>query len=141
MVARPQISRSLAEILQISVNEFLLLIQTHALPWLVLMKKRDVIQKIAEARGEKDVGFPVMDSINIGPVLGLLLVQDVPDVAQFTMARLVEFAPTLADTTLADVIQAELVMVVLELLKAAAEADEARKVRVSFYALKIPHSY
>ncbi|KAK1839602.1 protein kinase rad3 [Colletotrichum chrysophilum] len=130
MVARPQISRSLAEILQISVNEFLLLIQTHALPWLVLMKKRDVIQKIAEARGEKDVGFPVMDSINIGPVLGLLLVQDVPDVAQFTMARLVEFAPTLADTTLADVIQAELVMVVLELLKAAAEADEARKARV-----------
>ncbi|KAI8197901.1 hypothetical protein K4K52_010082 [Colletotrichum sp. SAR 10_76] len=130
MVARPQISRSLAEVLQISVNEFLLLIQTHALPWLVLMKKRDVIQKIAEARGEKDVGFPVMDSINIGPVLGLLLVQDVPDVAQFTMARLVEFAPTLADTTLADVIQAELVMVVLELLKAAAEADEARKARV-----------
>ncbi|KAI8186429.1 hypothetical protein K4K51_010488 [Colletotrichum sp. SAR 10_75] len=130
MVARPQISRSLAEILQISVNEFLLLIQTHALPWLVLMKKRDVIQKIAEARGEKDVGFLVMDSINIGPVLGLLLVQDVPDVAQFTMARLVEFAPTLADTTLADVIQAELVMVVLELLKAAAEADETRKARV-----------
>nr|XP_036588838.1 protein kinase Rad3 (phosphatidylinositol 3) [Colletotrichum truncatum]KAF6800480.1 protein kinase Rad3 (phosphatidylinositol 3) [Colletotrichum truncatum] len=130
MVARPQISRSLAELMQISVNEFLLLIQSHAMPWLVLMKKKDVIQKIAEARGEKDIWVPIIDGANAGGIYALLLVQEVPDIEEFVMSRLSEVSPHMKSSSFVELMQSEVVSIVLELLKAAGEADEARKTRI-----------
>ncbi|OLN85738.1 Protein kinase rad3 [Colletotrichum chlorophyti] len=130
MVARPQISRAVAELLQISVTDFLLLVQSYALPWLVLMKRKDVIQKIAEARREKDIWVPILDSANAGPIIALLLVQDVDNIEQFVMSRLTAVSSHLESFSLVDLMQAEVVIIVLELLKAAGEADEARKPRV-----------
>ncbi|KAK1971971.1 phosphatidylinositol 3 [Colletotrichum sublineola] len=130
MISRPQMTRAIADLLQISVTDFLLLVQTHAMPWLVLMKKKDVIQKIAEARGEKDIWVPILDTANAGPILALLLVQDVRNIEQFVMSRLIEVASHLESFSLVELMQAEVVSIVLELLKAAGEADEARKPRV-----------
>ncbi|GJC97112.1 pephosphatidylinositol 3 [Colletotrichum higginsianum] len=130
MVSRPQMTRAIADLLQISVTDFLLLIQTHAMPWLVLMKKKDVIQKIAEARGEKDVWVPILDTVNAGPILALLLVQDVHNIEQFVMSRLIEVASHLESFSLVELMQAEVVTIVLELLKAVGEADETRKPRI-----------
>ncbi|KAF6838930.1 protein kinase Rad3 (phosphatidylinositol 3) [Colletotrichum plurivorum] len=130
MVSRPQISRMIAELMQISVNEFLLIIQTHALPWLVLMRKKDVIQKIAEARNERDIWAPILDSANIGSVLALLIVQDVPNIEQFVMSRLTSVSSHFELLPMVELMQSELVIIVLELLKTAGEADEARKARV-----------
>ncbi|KAF9871571.1 hypothetical protein CkaCkLH20_10982 [Colletotrichum karsti] len=130
MVSRPQISRSIAEVLQMSVNEFLLLVQSHAIPWLVLMKKKEVIQKIAEARGETDVWVPILDGANAGATIALLLVQDVPNIEEFVMSRLVEASAHIESWSLVELMQGEAVMIVLELLKLAGEADEARKPRI-----------
>ncbi|GKT69679.1 protein kinase Rad3 [Colletotrichum tofieldiae] len=130
MVSRPQMTRAIADLLQISVTDFLLLVQTHAMPWLVLMKKKDVIQKIAEARGEKDIWVPILDTANAGPILALLLVQDVRNIEQFVMSRLIEVASHLESFSLVELMQLEVVTIVLELLKAAGEADEARKPRI-----------
>ncbi|KAJ0162818.1 Protein kinase rad3 [Colletotrichum tanaceti] len=130
MVSRPQMTRAIADLLQISVTDFLLLVQTHAMPWLVLMKKKDVIQKIAEARGEKDVWVPILDTVNAGPILALLLVQDVQNVEQFVMSRLIEVASHLESFGLVELMQAEVVTIALELLKAVGEADVTRKPRI-----------
>ncbi|RDA91201.1 hypothetical protein CP533_4836 [Ophiocordyceps camponoti-saundersi (nom. inval.)] len=127
MVQRPQQSRAIAELLQISVNELLLLIQSHALPWLVLDNQTDVIQKIAEARHEKELWRPLMDSANLASTLALLLVQDADNMERFTQTRLNDISPHFHSLTLLDLFQAEPVLIALELLRAAADADAARQ--------------
>ncbi|KAF4984272.1 hypothetical protein FZEAL_484 [Fusarium zealandicum] len=130
MVHRPQMSRTIAELLQISVNELLLLIQTHALPWLVLDKQKEVIQKIAEARQETELWRPLMDASNVAATLALLLVQDTEDIAGFAMLRLGEISNHFHTASLLDLLQMEPVLTVMELLKAAGEADEPRKAHI-----------
>ncbi|RDA89254.1 hypothetical protein CP532_0533 [Ophiocordyceps camponoti-leonardi (nom. inval.)] len=127
MVQRPQQSRAIAELLQISVNELLLLIQSHALPWLVLDNQTDVIQKIAEARHEKELWRPLMDSANLASTLALLLVQDADNMERFTQSRLNDISPHFHSLTLLDLFQAEPVLIALELLRAAADADAGRQ--------------
>lgn len=131
MVHRPQMSRAIAELLQISVNELLLLVQTHALPWLVLDKQKDVIHKIAEARKESEIWQPLMDSSNLAAILALLLVQDTEDIEGFAESRLDEISPHFQSIGLLGLLQSEPVLIVMELLKAAGEADESRKPTVS----------
>ncbi|KAM5379618.1 hypothetical protein ACJZ2D_003812 [Fusarium nematophilum] len=127
MVHRPQMSRTIAELLQVSVNELLLLIQTHALPWLVLDKQRDVIQKIAEARREPEMWLPLMDPSNLAATLALLLIQDTEDIAGFSKSRLDEISPHFQKESLLSLFESEPVLIVMELLKAAGEADESKK--------------
>lgn len=133
MIPRPQISRAVAELLQLSVNELLLLIQSHALPWLILAKKRDVVQKIVEARRD-DARSAILESNNNGPIMALLLVQQVPDIESFVMSRLREFS-AFESCTLVDLLKAEAVPIVLGLLKAAGDSDEEGKPRVSVAGL------
>ncbi|KAF9765646.1 hypothetical protein IL306_002066 [Fusarium sp. DS 682] len=130
MVQRPQMSRTIAELLQVSVNELLLLIQTHALPWLVLDKQKDVIQKIAEARQESEVWLPLIDPANLAATLALLLVQDTDDIASFAKSRLDELSTHFQTEPLINLLQVEPVLTVIELLKAAGDADESKKAPV-----------
>ncbi|KAL6794711.1 hypothetical protein GGI42DRAFT_345653 [Trichoderma sp. SZMC 28013] len=127
IVQRPQRSRAIAELLQISVNELLLLIQSHALPWLVLDKRKDVIQKIAEARQETEIWRPLMDSPNTASVLSLLMMQESDNIEEFVKSSLDEISPHFHALSLADIIQSEPVLTAIELLKAAADADAPRK--------------
>ncbi|UKZ81191.1 hypothetical protein TrVFT333_008963 [Trichoderma virens FT-333] len=127
IVQRPQRSRAIAELLQISVNELLLLIQSHALPWLVLDKRKDVIQKIAEARQETEIWRPLMDSHNTASVLSLLMLQESGSIEEFVKSNLDEISPHFHALSLADIVQSEPVLTAIELLKAAADADASRK--------------
>lgn len=139
MVQRPQMSRTIAELLQVSVNELLLLIQTHALPWLVLDKQKDVIQKVAEARQESEIWLPLIDPANLAATLALLLIQDTEDIAAFAKSRLDELSTHFETESLANLLQVEPVLTVMELLKAAGDSDESRKAPVSWpiYALGV----
>ncbi|KAF4124503.1 serine/threonine-protein kinase ATR [Geosmithia morbida] len=127
MVRRPQRSRAVAELLQLSVNELLLLIQAHALPWLVLYKKKDIIQKIAEARQESESWRPLMDSMNLATTLSRLLVQETEDLEGFAKSCLVEISPHFEAQPLSELLRSEPVLTILELLKAAGDADTSRK--------------
>lgn len=130
-MSRPQTCRSVADLLQISVNELLLLVQSHALPWLVLKGKKDVVQKIDDARQETDAKgrHVLLDTANNGAILALLLAQDAPDIEAFVMSRLREY-PSSETWKLKNLMKAEAVAIVLELLKAAGDASEDRKPRV-----------
>ena len=115
--------------LHITVRELLLLIQTHALPWLVLMKQTEVIQKIAEARGEAETWQSIMDPANIGPILALLFIQDVPDIENFVKLRLTDVSAHFRPLSLTDLILSQSSAVALELLKTAGDAGDDRKLQ------------
>ena len=137
MIRRPQRSRAVAELLQLTVNELLLLIQTEALPWLVLDKRKDIVQKVAEARQEKETWQIIMDSMNLAATLALLLIQDTDDIESFVKSRLGEISAHLYEQPLVDLLQSEPVLIIMELLKAAGDADQSRKASVSVNSLPI----
>ncbi|KAI0897246.1 phosphatidyl inositol 3-kinase [Annulohypoxylon nitens] len=128
LTSRPKLTRLLAELLDMSVAELLLYVQKYALPWLVLTKKRDVIEKIAEARGEEEIWRSCLDEANLGPILALLLTQDTPDIQEYCMDLLKYISPHLSESGgLLELLRIEPIGTTLELLKAAGDADEDRK--------------
>lgn len=134
LTSRPKLTRLLAELLDMSIVELLLYIQRYALPWLVLTKKRDVIQKIAEARNENEAWQPCLDAANLGPILALLLTQETADVEQNSMDLLKHISPHLNKSGgLLELLRIEPIATTMELLKAAGDAEEGRKphVRIS----------
>ena len=133
MIHRPQMSRALAELLQMSINELLLLIQAHALPWLVLDKRTDIIQKIAEARQETEIWRSVTDGPNLAPVLALLLIQETDDPGNFVKSRLAEVSSHFQNLSLLILFQSEPVLIAIELLKAGADGGLSTKKAVSLF--------
>ncbi|KAL2181037.1 phosphatidyl inositol 3-kinase-like protein [Thermothelomyces heterothallicus CBS 202.75] len=130
LVTKPQTAQLVADLMQISVSDLLRMLQKHALPWLVLTKKREVIQKIAEARGDKEIWETCMDANNLPSILSLLLIQDAPDIAAHTMSLLGHISPRVNSFELAELLRTDPLTIALELFKAAADASEARKARV-----------
>ncbi|KAK3693605.1 hypothetical protein B0T22DRAFT_401698 [Podospora appendiculata] len=130
LISQPQTTRMVAELLQISNPALLRLLQVDALPWLVLAKKQDVIQKIAEVRGETESWQPCLDSLNLPSILALLLIQDTPDVAEYSMSLLKQVSPHFDGFELVELLRTDPLNIALQLFKAAGEADEARKARV-----------
>ncbi|TGO91177.1 hypothetical protein BPOR_0036g00070 [Botrytis porri] len=53
LLSRPQTSQLMADLLEITVSEFLILTQAYTLPWLVLWRDAKTIKKIASARNEE----------------------------------------------------------------------------------------
>ncbi|KAK9420883.1 putative Phosphatidylinositol 3 [Seiridium unicorne] len=127
LASRPKSARLLAELLELTQQDLLKMIQREALPWLVLKGKQEVIQRIAEARMEQASWQPCLDKDNLGPIVALLLVQDVSNVEANAMALLRHISPHFEGFSLAELILVEPVLICLELLKTAGEAEEGRK--------------
>ncbi|KAI5867447.1 phosphatidyl inositol 3-kinase [Durotheca rogersii] len=131
LISRPKLSQTLAELLDMGVSDLLLYIQEYALPWLVLTKKRDVIQKIADVRKEQEIWRCCLDTANLGPILALLLTQETPDIQQHSMDLLGHISPHLNKSGgLLELLQIEPISTAFELLKAAGDADEERKAHI-----------
>ena len=132
LVPKPQTATKVAEVLQLAggVTELLRLLQRHALPWLVLRKKREVIQKIAEARGEVDIWRPCVAGSNLPSILAHLLVQDESQNGEFSMSLLRDVSPHFNGRQLVELLRAGPLLVAVELFRIAADGDDARKSRV-----------
>ncbi|RYP22475.1 hypothetical protein DL767_009047 [Monosporascus sp. MG133] len=126
-VTQPKLIRLLAELMSMNIQDLILYIHGHAMPWLVLTKKRDVIQKIAEVRGEEEPWQPCLDNANLGPILALLLIQEVSDVQEYSMTLLRQISSHFDGLSLVELLQMEPLITTLELLKAAGDADETHK--------------
>lgn len=111
----------------------LLMTQTETLPHLVLTKRKDVLQRIATARGTSIQDICTQPRRNLACILALLLCQGVPHVEESAMEALAAVAPAFHenDNNLASWIKLEPVLVACELLKSAAEENELRKPHVS----------
>lgn len=130
VATQPKLTRLLAEIQDMSLDQLLLHIQTYALPYLVLNKKKDIIQMIAEVRNETEPWQPCLDIANLGPILALLLTQEAADVQEYTMSLLRHISSHFDEFNLVDLLQIEPLATALNILKAAADADESRKPHV-----------
>ena len=132
LVSKPQTASRVAELLQLpnGVPGLLILLQKHALPWLVLRKKRDVIQKIADARKDEFIFDCLVADDNLASILALLLSQDVPDVVGFSISLLCHVSKRFETTKFVEVLKTAPLPLALELFKLAADGDDARRQRV-----------
>ena len=113
-----------------TVADFLVLTQTYTLPYLVLLKKKDIVQRIAYARGQGSTAWSTcMDSANISSILGLLLVQQSNDLEISTMSLLCEVSEEFRQVDLASLARIEPHLIAFELLKAAGD-EEGKSARV-----------
>jgi len=132
LLVRPQTTQLMADLLGISVSEFLVLTQSHTLPWLVLLGKPEVIKKIAEARKDGQVcWYPCMETSNLVAILPLLLIQNVPDTESYVMKLLKAISPQFKEIDFTDLLRVEPASQALHLLKLAGDADDSKKSRVS----------
>ncbi|KAH8156902.1 hypothetical protein CIB48_g11345 [Xylaria polymorpha] len=130
IVDQPKLTRLLAEMQDMSVTQLLLHIQEYALPYLVLNKKKGVIQMMATVRDEIEPWQPCLDNTNLGRILALLLAQETADIQQYTMSLLRHISPHFDEFSLVDLLQIEPLTTTLHLLKASADADESRKLHI-----------
>lgn len=130
--SRPQIAQFLSDLLNMSVAEFLVLTQSHTLPYLILQNKKDFIQRIVQARGEgSTIVNTLMDDTNSPPIVAVLLTeQTTNDVVAAANTRLHELSECLKKTNLPELAGAYVIPVACELLKSAGDEDEKKRARV-----------
>lgn len=132
-ISCPQKVQQLSDLLGMGVNDLLLLTQTDTIPYLILTRKRDVLQRIAQARGPT---MTVQDlwlqpSKNLAVVLAFLLVQPSEDAEHEAIALLRDAAPSFAETDLAALVKVDPILISCEILKHAADCPDSKKPQVS----------
>lgn len=144
LLRRPQVAQHLSDLLAMSVSEFLCLTQVYTIPFLVLTKKRDILQKIADACGCTIMPL-CMDHNNMAAILSCILLQPSEDVEIVIMALFNAASPDFSQLDHIDLIRAEPILTASELLKAASEDDLALRSRVStslpYFATSLNHLF
>ena len=117
---RPQLAQQLSELLGMKVTEFLLFTQSFTIPYLVLTKKRELLQRVADAcnRSPKTL---CMDHNNLAAILACILLQDSDDMENLIMALFTVVSPEFKKISCTELLKAEQPLTAAELLKAAGE--------------------
>ncbi|KAL8790468.1 MAG: hypothetical protein Q9213_000620 [Squamulea squamosa] len=112
--------------MSVTVSELLRLTQIHTLPYLVLIKKQGILQRIADAcsRSVKEL---CMEPVNLSTILAYILLQSPSEAEVTIMTALQAISSEFMNVDCAELIKAEPVLIALELLKAAGDADDASK--------------
>jgi serine/threonine-protein kinase ATR len=131
LLVKPQTTQLMADLLEMTVPDFLILTQAYTLPWLVLWGEVKIIKKIAQARNE-DPGRVCIDDANVFRIMALLLVQDVNDIESHTMSKLKCISPEFdkQGLTFAHLLKIGPPNTFLQLLIVAGDADGSKKSRV-----------
>lgn len=87
--------------------------------------------RIAQARGENDPGQACLEDTNKGPIMALLLAQNVSDIEDFVMTLFRYISPLFDGYKFVDLLKVKPMLTAVELLKNAGEEDESRRSRVS----------
>ena len=129
--SRPQKTQQLCAILGLDVNQFLTMTEGYTVPSLVLHRKKDILQRLATARGE---GVTVHDVClqprsNMAAILTLLLSQPGTNVEEAAFQCLTEASSTFRETNLDTLVQSDPTLLACELLKFIGEQPEERKSR------------
>lgn len=135
LLVRPQSVQLLSDLLGVSVSEFLVMTQSHTLPYLVMTSKIEVINRISAATGEENSEL-LMHHENIVAVLALLLQQNVTDIETYIMSLFKAVSKKFNDLDFISILQVGPCEQALHLLKAAAEADDSKKSRVRMFNFK-----
>jgi serine/threonine-protein kinase ATR len=135
IINKPQKAQLLADLTEQSVRQLLVLTQAETLPLLVLTKRRDIIEKIAQARRASVGEVLTQPKRNLAKILAVLLCQPVTDVEGNAMDTLAAIEPAIregSNNRLDALIAADITGVAIEILLLAADQDESKKKLVGF---------
>ena len=127
---RPQIAQQISDLLAMSVSDFLSMTQVHTVPFFVLTKKQDILQRIADACGQS-IMVLCREHNNLAATLSCVLLRTSSDVEGLVMALLNAVSPEFANVDCAELLKSEPQSTASELLKAAGENDEVTRPKVS----------
>ncbi|KAF1837293.1 protein kinase rad3 [Decorospora gaudefroyi] len=130
IINKPQKAQQLADLTEQSVRQLLVQTQADTLPHLVLSKRRDIIEKIAQARKASVVDVLTHPRANLAKILALLLSQPVADVERNAMETLAAIEPAIREgsqNSLEAWVTLDITGVAIEILMLAADQEGARK--------------
>ena len=130
LLRRPQVAQYLSDLLAMSVSEFLCLTQVYTIPFVVLTKKRDILQRIADACGCAIMPL-CMDHNNFAAILSCILLQPSEHMENVIVTLFHAASPDFKKLDHVDLIKAEPILTASELLKAASEENPDSKSKVS----------
>ena len=126
---RPQITQLLSDLLAMSVSEFLVLTQVHTIPFFVLRKRQDILQRIADASGHSIMTL-CREHNNMVAILSHILLQTSTDVETLVMGLLKSISPEFNHVDCAELLKSEPQATAAELLKFAGENNETKRLKV-----------
>lgn len=129
LLKRPQVVQQLADVLAVTVADFLSITQTYTTPFLVLTKKREVLQRIADSSNRSPKQL-CMDHSNLAAILACILMQESEDIEGMIMALFANISPEFGKIHYTDLLKAEQPLTAAELLKAATDEDDVDKQKV-----------
>jgi serine/threonine-protein kinase ATR len=130
IINKPQKAQLLADLTEQSVRQLLILTEADTLPHLVLTKRRDIIEKIAQARKATVGEVLTQPRRNLAKILALLLCQPVTDLESSTMETLASVEPALregSNNKLDALVNVDITGVAIEILMLAADQDNSKK--------------
>ncbi|KAL6169979.1 serine/threonine-protein kinase M1 [Exserohilum turcicum] len=130
IINKPQKAQQLADLTEQSVRQLLVQTQSDTLPHLVLSKRRDIIEKIAQARKASVIDVLTYPRVNLAKILALLLSQPVADVERTAMETLAAVEPAIRDgnnNRLESWVALDITGVAIEILMLAADQEGVRK--------------
>ena len=126
---RPQIVQQISDLLAMSVSDFLSMTQVHTVPFFVLTKKQDILQRIADACGQS-IMVLCREHNNLAAFLSCVLLRTSSDVESLVMALLNSVSPEFGNVDCAELLKSEPQSTAAELLRAAGENDEVKRPKV-----------
>lgn len=116
---KPQILQFLAELLERDVKWFLRETQKYTLPYMVLLKKTDVIKRIAECHESPNItaGSLIAHSSNLPGIMALLLTQETDDPGALAILHLRTASAELKDVSLGELLRSHEISIAAEILK------------------------
>ena len=125
-----------------SVSHFLLLTQRDTVPFLVLTKKKDILQRIASARSAETSiqDICLQPPANLAAVISTLLYQSSGDVEGNATRCLAEVAPGFQSSDLGSLVRSNPVLIACEMLKTAGDEDASNASKVR-YLPRVPFSF
>lgn len=125
--SRPQKAQQLCELLSITVPRFLLQTQAETIPYLILTKNRDLLQRIATARNVEIQDICLQPPKHLGMILAHLLLANFPNPEEEISRLLCEATPRFQEADVGQLIRLEPIPIACEMLKVAGEQPESKK--------------
>ncbi|KAL9604378.1 MAG: hypothetical protein Q9219_000566 [cf. Caloplaca sp. 3 TL-2023] len=123
---RPQIAQYLSDLLSLTVSELLRITQIFTLPYLVLTRQHDLLQRLSAACG-RSIQEVCMENNNMSAILAYIMLRSSGEAEVAIMTAFHGISPEFTNVNCSELVKAEPVLIASELLKAAGDLDEAAK--------------
>ena len=129
--ARPQIAQQMCDLLGFKIQDLLKMTKIYTVPYLVLMKKRDVLQRIADAcEPEQSIFKLCTEPANMAAIFAYLLLRRPSNIASTALSLLQEASTEFRDHNFEDMLKSVPIPVAAELLKVLGEEGQVKNSRV-----------